>query len=68
MNESEDSASSHLISENIYSQAIMEFQRFAGLNETGLNMKIFLKFFHFSKIFKIIFSVFSHHFNFLKQK
>ncbi|XP_027206190.2 matrix metalloproteinase 1 isoform X2 [Dermatophagoides pteronyssinus] len=36
MNESEDSASSHLISENIYSQAIMEFQRFAGLNESGI--------------------------------
>ena len=52
MNESEDSASSHLISENIYSQAIMEFQRFAGLNESGLYRK------NFVKISKIIFSVF----------
>nr|XP_046913387.1 matrix metalloproteinase-19-like isoform X2 [Dermatophagoides farinae] len=36
MNESEDSASSHLISENIYSHAVMEFQRFAGINESGI--------------------------------
>ncbi|UXI18425.1 hypothetical protein NH340_JMT04368 [Sarcoptes scabiei] len=35
MNESTD-GSLNLISENIYSQAVMEFQRFAGLNESGV--------------------------------
>lgn len=44
MNESEDSASSHLISENIYSHAVMEFQRFAGINESGMIDQSF--FFH----------------------
>lgn len=34
MNETTDTAQ-NLISENIYSHAVMEFQRFAGLNETG---------------------------------
>lgn len=56
MNESEDSASSHLISENIYSHAVMEFQRFAGINESGMidqsfvsltNMIVFFSFWNF---------------------
>ena len=34
MNESTDAAQ-NLISENTYSHALAEFQRFAGLNETG---------------------------------
>lgn len=34
MNESTDAAQ-NLISENIYAHAVMDFQRFAGLNETG---------------------------------
>lgn len=34
MNESTDAAQ-NLISENTYSHALADFQRFAGLNETG---------------------------------
>lgn len=34
MNESTETAD-NLITENIYANAVMEFQRFAGLNESG---------------------------------
>lgn len=40
MNESTDAAQ-NLISENTYSHALMDFQRFAGLNETGMQITAF---------------------------
>jgi hypothetical protein len=33
-----ESAAANLISEKTYSNAVMEFQRFAGINETGIKL------------------------------